>query len=219
MSPEQIEGKDVDGRSDIFSLGTVLYEMLTGRRAFEGKSQLSVASAILEKEPAPLSSVKRMTPPALDHVVKKCLAKPADERWQSASDVASELKWIAESDGPASVAGPLAPGANRERLAWLIALITSIALIVGVIWWRSSKTSEPALQFYAQLPFPARDIAMAPNGHTVAVVAYLESVRKNAIEIYELGSAERRASRVPRVPTIRSGRPMDALSHFLPMVG
>ena len=189
MSPEQIEGKDVDGRSDIFSLGTVLYEMLTGRRAFEGKSQLSVASAILEKEPAPLSSVKRTTPPALDHVVKKCLAKPADERWQSASDVASELKWIAESGGPASVAGPLAPGTNRERLAWLIALITSIALIVGVIWWRSSKTSEPALQFYAQLPFPARDIAMAPNGHTVAVVAYLESVRKNAIEIYELGSA------------------------------
>src|SRR5580700_5433754 len=162
MSPEQIEGKDVDGRSDIFSLGTVLYEMLTGRRAFEGKSQLSVASAILEKEPAPLSSVKRMTPPALDHVVKKCLAKPADERWQSASDVASELKWIAESGG---------------------------ALIVGVNWWRRSKTSEPALQFYAQLPFPARDIAMAPNGHTVAVVAYLESARKNAIEIYELGSA------------------------------
>src|SRR5580692_3729732 len=169
MSPEQVEGKELDGRSDIFSLGAVLYEMLTGRRAFEGKSQLSVASAILEKEPAPLSSVKRMTPPALDHVVKKCLAKPADERWQTASDVASELKWIAESDGPASVAGPLAPGANRERLAWLIALITSIALIVGVNWWRSSKTSEPALQFYAQLPFPARDIAMAPNGHTVAV--------------------------------------------------
>src|SRR5713101_7951372 len=85
MSPEQVEGKEVDGRSDIFSLGAVLYEMVTGRRAFEGKSQLSVASAILEKEPAPISSVKPMTPPALDHAVKKCLAKPPDERWQSAS--------------------------------------------------------------------------------------------------------------------------------------
>src|SRR5216684_4075442 len=75
MSPEQIEGKELDGRSDIFSFGAVLYEMLTGQRAFQGKSQLSVASAILEKEASPISSIKPMTPPALDHVLKKCLAK------------------------------------------------------------------------------------------------------------------------------------------------
>src|SRR6202158_5727495 len=96
MSPEQIEGKELDGRSDIFSFGAVLYEMLTGQRAFPGKSQLSVASAILEKEASPISSIKPMTPPALDHAIKKCLAKVPDERWQSASDLASELKWIAE---------------------------------------------------------------------------------------------------------------------------
>src|SRR6266436_973346 len=96
MSPEQIEGKELDGRSDLFSLGAVLYEMLTGKRAFEGKSQLSVASAILEKEPAPINSVKPTTPPALDHALKKCLAKIPDERWQCASDLASELKWIGE---------------------------------------------------------------------------------------------------------------------------
>src|SRR6201984_3651840 len=75
MSPEQVEGKELDGRSDIFSLGAVLYEMLTGQKAFQGKSQLSVASAILEKEPAPISTIKPMTPPALDHVIRKCLAK------------------------------------------------------------------------------------------------------------------------------------------------
>src|SRR5882672_9905755 len=97
MSPEQVEGKELDGRSDIFSLGAVLYEMLTGQRAFQGKSQLSVASAILEKEPAPISIAKPMTPPALDHSINKCLAKVPDERWQSASDLASELKWISES--------------------------------------------------------------------------------------------------------------------------
>src|SRR6516162_5810670 len=91
MSPEQVEGKEVDGRSDIFSLGAVLYETLTGKRAFEGKSQLSVASAILEKEPAPITLTKPLTPPALDHAIKKCLAKSAEERWQSASDLASEL--------------------------------------------------------------------------------------------------------------------------------
>src|SRR5216683_2509261 len=75
MSPEQIEGKELDGRSDIFSFGAVLYEMLTGQRAFQGKSQLSVASAIVEREPAPLCSVKPLTPPALDHAIRKCLAK------------------------------------------------------------------------------------------------------------------------------------------------
>src|SRR6516162_1794311 len=75
MSPEQVEGKELDGRSDIFSLGAVLYEALTGRKAFEGKSQLSVASAILEKEPEPINRTKPMTPPGLEHAVRKCLAK------------------------------------------------------------------------------------------------------------------------------------------------
>src|SRR5713226_3078089 len=100
MSPEQIEGRELDGRSDIFSLGAVLYEMLTGQRAFPGKSQLSVASAILEKEPAPISSVKPMTPPTLDHAMRRCLAKDPEERWQSAGDLARELEWVAESGAP-----------------------------------------------------------------------------------------------------------------------
>ncbi len=120
MSPEQVEGKEVDGRSDVFSLGAVLYEMVTGTRAFEGKSQLSVASAILEKEPAPISTVKPMTPPALEHAVKRCLAKPPDERWQSASDLASVLKWITESGSPAGQPGGsrIAPHEGRaHRLA------------------------------------------------------------------------------------------------------
>src|SRR5713226_4315123 len=100
MSPEQIEGRELDGRSDIFSLGAVLYEMLTGQRAFPGKSQLSVASAILEKEPAPISAVKPMTPPTLDHAMRRCLAKDPEERWQSAGDLARELEWVAESGAP-----------------------------------------------------------------------------------------------------------------------
>jgi serine/threonine protein kinase len=83
MSPEQVESKELDSRSDIFSLGAVLYEMLTGQRAFPGKSQLSVASAILEKEPSPLSTVKPLTPPALDHAIKKCLAKLPDDKAQA----------------------------------------------------------------------------------------------------------------------------------------
>src|SRR5262249_58342152 len=96
MSPEQVEGKELDGRSDIFSLGAVLNEMLTGQRAFQGKSQLSVASAILEREPAPVNSIKPLTPPALDHAIRRCLAKDREERWQTARDIVLELKWAAD---------------------------------------------------------------------------------------------------------------------------
>jgi eukaryotic-like serine/threonine-protein kinase len=81
ISPEQVEGKEADARSDIFALGSVLYEMATGKRAFEGKSNLSVASAILEKEPEPITTIQPLAPPALEHVVHGCLTKNPDERW------------------------------------------------------------------------------------------------------------------------------------------
>jgi eukaryotic-like serine/threonine-protein kinase len=102
MSPEQVEGKEVDGRSDIFSLGAVLYEMVTGQRTFQGKSQLSVASAILEKEPVPISTIQPLTPPALDHAIRRCLAKDPEDRWQTARDLLLELKWISEAGSQAA---------------------------------------------------------------------------------------------------------------------
>src|SRR5271169_4895004 len=96
MAPEQLEGKEVDARTDIFAFGTVVYEVATGKKAFEGKSQASVISAIMSSDPPPMSSLQPMTPPALDRVVKKCLRKDPDERWQNVRDVTDELKWIAE---------------------------------------------------------------------------------------------------------------------------
>src|ERR1700731_1030847 len=96
MAPEQLEGKEVDARTDIFAFGAVVYEMATGKRAFEGKSQASVIAKILETDPPPISSLQPMTPPTLDRVVKKCLAKEPDDRWHSAKDLCDELKWIAE---------------------------------------------------------------------------------------------------------------------------
>src|SRR5271156_3393647 len=129
MSPEQVEGKELDGRSDVFSFGAVLYEMLTGKRAFEGKSQLSVASAILEKEPEPISTVKPMTPPALEHAIRRSLAKEVEKRWQSAADLAGELQWIAEGGPQASVPPPLVfRGKVREGLAWSVATVLTVAL-------------------------------------------------------------------------------------------
>jgi Tol biopolymer transport system component len=189
MSPEQVEGKELDGRSDIFSLGAVLYEMVTGKRAFEGKTQLSVASAILERDPAPITSINPITPPALDHAVKKSLAKIPDERWQSASDLASELRWITDSATHAAGLEFGEPSAKvRKRTAWVMAGVLAGAAIVGAVMWPSSPSPEETMYFPAPMPFPARDVAVAPNGRTIAVVAYLESARKNALWIYELGS-------------------------------
>src|SRR5712664_1959 len=106
MAPEQLEGKEVDARTDIFAFGTVVYEMATGKRAFEGKSQASLIAAILEREPPAMSSLQPMTPPALDRVVKKCLSKEPERRWQAASEVCDELKWIAEDGSQAAMPGP-----------------------------------------------------------------------------------------------------------------
>ncbi|MFY9529845.1 MAG: protein kinase, partial [Candidatus Acidiferrales bacterium] len=189
MSPEQVEGKEVDSRSDIFSLGAVLYEMVTGKRAFEGKSQLSVASAILEKEPEPMSAAKPMTPPVLDHAVKKCLAKLPEERWQSASDLASELKWIGETGSPAGEAGRVPAGRRRwERTGWLLAAALSVLLIGGgAAWWQASNRRPPPMYFHTSVPFAANDLALSPDGRTLAMVAYSAQANNYVLWTYEVG--------------------------------
>src|SRR5262245_22226470 len=123
MAPEQLEGKDADARTDIFALGATLYEMATGKKAFAGGRQGDLISSIMDAEPPSSSTVQPMSPPVLDRVVKTCLAKDPEDRWQSAGDVAKELKWIAEG----SAAGVAAPSAavskrrSRERIAWALA--------------------------------------------------------------------------------------------------
>src|SRR5262245_50854373 len=128
MAPEQLEGKEADARTDIFAFGAVLYEMATGKKAFAGANQASLIGAILHTEPQPISSVEPTSPAALDRVVKTCLAKDPEERWQSAADVRRELRWI--SEGSQAAAAPHAvrrPG--RQRLAWILVALLATGLV------------------------------------------------------------------------------------------
>src|SRR5207253_1578220 len=139
MSPEQIEGHEADARSDIFALGLVLYEMITGKRAFQGKTQASIAAGILALEPPPMSSLQPLTPPSLERVVQTCLAKDPAERFQSAHDLKLQLEWLLES-GAAPTPIKKAARARRENIAWgAVALLLLGLLAVG---WESLRVRD-----------------------------------------------------------------------------
>ena len=187
MAPEQIEGRDVDARSDIFSLGAVIYEMVTGERAFKGESPASVMGAILKDEPAPMKTVQPLTPAALDHVVTTCLAKDPDERWQSTADIARELKWIASAGADANVTRLV----RRRSLLWPAAIAAIVLAAIGAITWpalRPASVTSDVIRL-SILPPPngkfstpaasvvAPQVAISPDGRLVAFVAESAGVR------------------------------------------
>src|SRR6266542_1290365 len=146
MAPEQLEGHDTDARTDIFALGTVLYEMTTGQRAFKAKSQASLITKIMSEQPTPIGQLQPITPLGLHRLIMKCLAKDPDERWQCASDVASELRWIAESDATATAATTTA--ARRPLVAWAVAAVGVLAaIILGVALLRRPVSATRTLRF------------------------------------------------------------------------
>lgn len=186
MSPEQIEGQDADACSDIFAFGAVLYEMVTGKRAFDGKSQLSVASAILERDPAPISAASRGIPPALERTIAICLTKDPEQRWSTAHDVALQLMLIANAEDSSSKP---ATGRLTNRIAAAIALVAllvggSIVLLVSR-WTRAVPQFAPVIRFSISLPKgapmglpnPTPTLAVAPDGSAIAYVATVRPVQ------------------------------------------
>jgi eukaryotic-like serine/threonine-protein kinase len=192
MSPEQVKGESLETRSDIFSLGAVLYEMVTGRRAFDGKSYLSVVSAILEKEPQPITTIAPSFPPDATHLISRCLAKDPEQRWQTARDVASELQWIGDRGTQSS---SLQGQANRIG-AWLLWLACGVllgaALLAATLAWRSQNSTRQESYFLAAVALTVHNPAFAPNGHTVAAVGFSETARTNDLWLYEVGSQQPR---------------------------
>ena len=142
MAPEQLEAREADARSDIFALGLLLFEMTTGRRAFQGGSQASLVAAILKDDPPSLTALRPAAPAALERLVRACLAKDPDDRVQSAHDVMQELRWIQE-DLSRQVPPPAIRAARRERLAWAVAL----AVLAAVFFlWPRRPAEAPAFE-------------------------------------------------------------------------
>ena len=222
LAPEVLQGSEADARSDLFSLGCVLYEMVTGRRAFEGKSQLGVLTAILEKEPEPIVTTPA-APPMLDRVVRACLAKDPADRYQAAHDVAMDLRWMADSAG-----GEEAKPAREFKKSWAILLAAAVVVLVGLaalggFWW--AKHGESGKALHAEIPprtssrsTPPETTAVCRCCHPRVTRLRLSLIRRmpNPFGCGRSKVTRCNNSKALRVRSIPSGRRMDGTSDSSP---
>ena len=183
MAPEQIEGKSLDARTDLFACGAVLYEMFTGRRAFEGSSQTHLIAAILELDPPPVSSLQPLAPKAVDRVVQACLAKDPDDRWQTARDLHRELKWVADAGASSTSVVAVQPKPLRAAMATAGAI--ALLAIGAATWWGLSNlpaesTAGFPIRFAVTTPETSEplSIALSPDGRQLTFVGTSDGVQK-----------------------------------------
>jgi len=177
MAPEQIEGREVDGRTDVFAFGVVLFEMISGRRPFAGDSRASLMAAIVAAEPPTLSSLRPQVPAALERLISRCLAKDPDDRWQTARDMAAELRWIAEADSTATTPAPVKPrrpvyGALSSGIAGAAITAAAFAAVALSIW------PEPSVAQYLPATFRKGAVSSArftPDGQSFVYSASWEN--------------------------------------------
>jgi Tol biopolymer transport system component len=187
MAPEQIEGGQIDARTDIFAFGSVVYEMLTGRKAFEGKTQASLMAAILERDPPSVAAWQPRVPALAEAAIRKCLAKSPDERWQSAADLATALRWIVAQPASSAGDGRVAVSKGRRRLARILAisaLCLGLLAAGGLGTWRYLRSqiapvettrfelTPPGDAMFSPAPVAtAAQLALSPDGRRLAFVA------------------------------------------------
>jgi serine/threonine protein kinase len=193
MSPEQLEGKEADARSDIFSFGAMLYEMATGKKAFEAKSHASLIAAILKEDPRPMRELQPLAPPLLESIVKSCLAKDPDERPQSAHDLKLELDWIRDSSGIAQVPQQLAVGksfgSKTARVALLSALFAALSVGALAFLFRPKPAPAERLEFFIPIQQEMTHLALSPDGHMLAFVSPDEASGANMVSVQRIGSS------------------------------
>jgi len=194
MAPEQLEGREADARTDIFAFGVVLYEMVTGRKAFEGRSQASLIAAIMHVDPPPIATLQSMTPPLLDRIVRKCLEKDPENRWQTARDFLAQLKWVAEGVTPAVAVAPPASAQHGKPRRWIPvwAIVSTLLLLIAaaalsVLYFRPAKPGNE-MRFLVTIPpvGTPRPLSISPDGRWIAFIGLTAS--DNGIYLRAIGS-------------------------------
>ena len=199
MSPEQLEGREADARSDLWALGCVLYEMVTGRPAFSGRSQASLISAIMGSEPRPMAELAPLAPPGLDKVTRQCLAKEPDDRWQSAGDLKRALQWAADSSMSAAPGATARPAGRRPGWPALGAALLAGGLLATAAWLLLSPRAPRACAALLDLPtapgarlsHAPQDLAISPDGRWLAYAA-VDSADRRRLWIRSLDSPDAR---------------------------
>ncbi|MBK5290649.1 MAG: PD40 domain-containing protein [Acidobacteriia bacterium] len=190
-APEQFEGKPADARADIFAFGAIVYEMVTGKKAFEGKSRAVLIAAITTADPDPLTRLQPRAPRALEHVVERCLEKEPDDRWQTAHDLMVQLRWINDGGAPAGgwAAGGMGTQSKMTRVLLAAGVLVAAALAIpATMYFRGAAAPEPFQFRVPVMGLNAAAFALSPDGQTIALVSRPESNEPSSLYVRRTGA-------------------------------